>query len=256
MTKRSLLLTLAAGCILAVTSLVPSFAADMTQPLASFTQTGPDDPFHYTDNSPGFATFTASTMASLHFTTPVGALTGTFNNLALTLNGDAVAPVGVGPNQAIEITQMQFVATTGPNTGKTILSMTALPFNPGGNGGFYGPAGSSASSMLGVDNGNSLGANGVQIVFHSDLVSDALLNGNPADYPITPDVARVYSLSMSMVSPLTIDGSTINFLSNIGEISGNYRFFPVEVPEPGTVAMLIGLGTSGSLLGLRRLRRK
>jgi hypothetical protein len=155
---------------------------------------------------------------------------------------------------------------TGIHASQNILTVTAtaVPVGPfAGTAGTYGnaaatlappPFGASAISILGNDP-NIPVSDQTLITYTSDLGTN--FNGNPADYLSGPDTARSYSLSITLEQGLSqsLTNFPFSFDDVIGQLSGNFRFTP-SVPEPGSVAMLIGIGMSGGLLGLRRMRRR
>jgi hypothetical protein len=253
MNTRSVILKFAAVTSLAAAVLSSAWAA--TSPLASFSQTTSGaTPFFYNSNgnvgSPN-ATFDSST--SVNFTylgTPRAGQT--FNNVTMSITNSAVnsAPLvaGITAQQPVVFT-ITFTTTqvqNGVGIGQTLLSMDATGALQGG---FLG--GVIGTTSIGVQ-GSDQGPPTPTVTYSSTVVSG--LNNNPPGYP--PDSARDYSLSLtSLTNPLNLDTDTEDFQDFHASISGVFGFTP-NVPEPGTVAMLIGLGCSSSLLAVRRLRRK
>jgi|SwirhisoilCB1_FD_contig_121_399396_length_854_multi_11_in_0_out_0_1 hypothetical protein len=263
MNTRSSILKVAAVTTLAAFSLAPALA---TIPLASFSQQSSGLPFVYTSGGGlGFGSFTvtANTAVNFIYLAKVGNAPQNVPIAAtLTLTGTAEDVPSGSPNsfQPVDFT-LQFTATGagawGP-AGTDLLDMTASglmePINFGGQLG--GLLGSTSPTITGSD------ASGGNMTVYSTNTSGATsadLNHNPAGYPTT--TARDYSISLTSLEPnppgLSVAGSGLSYNSFSTSISGVFGFTPTTaVPEPGTVAMLIGLGTSGSLLGLRRLRRR
>jgi hypothetical protein len=253
MNTRSMILKFATVSALAAAVLSPAWAA--TAPLASFSQTTVGaTPFAYNDNGAvGVPNATFGDTTNVNFTfLGTGRAGQTFNNVTETITNGVVtgAPSGPFPQQPVTFT-ITFTTTQaqhGVGIGQTLLQMDATGLFQGG---FLGGAGGSTS--IGIQ-GSDQGAPGGPLINYSSTVVSGL-NNNPPGYP--PASARDYSLSLtSLTNPLTVDPVDLaDFESFNASISGVFGFTP-NVPEPGTVAMLIGLGCSSSLLAVRRLRRK
>lgn len=257
MNTRSVILKFAAVSALAAAVLSPAWA---TMPLASFAQTSAGaTPFFYNDNGAIFvpnATFDSSTSVNFSFlgTARAGQ---SFNNVTEAITSSAAVTSPSTTPSSVQQVDFTITFTTtqvqnGVGVGQTLLKMVATgvfaPFPPGGGslGGLLG------STSIGIQ-GSDQGPPAPLIMYSSTVVSG--LNQNPPGYgPGT--AARDYSLSLtSLTTPLAIDTTDFqDYQSFHASISGVFGF--TGVPEPGTVAMLIGLGCSSSLLAVRRLRRK
>jgi hypothetical protein len=254
MNTRSVIRKFAAVTSLAAAVLSPAWAA--TAPLASFSQTTSGaTPFFYNSNGNIFipnATFDSTT--SVTFTYLGTARAGqTFNNVTMDITKSGVSGAPAGAPNSIQPVNFTITFTTtavqnGVGIGQTLLSMDATGALQGG---FLG--GVIGTTSIGVQ-GSDQGPPTPTVTYSSTVVSG--LNNNPPGYP--PDSARDYSLSLtSLTNPLNLDTDTEDFQNFNASISGVFGFTPAAaIPEPGTVAMLIGLGCSSSLLAVRRLRRK
>jgi hypothetical protein len=256
MNTRSVILKFAAVTSLAAAVLSPAWA---TVPLASFSQTSPGaTPFFYNSHgATGLPNATFDSNTSVNFTylgTARAAQTFNNANMSITLSTvtstpSAITGVSEQPvNFTITFTTTQ--AQHGVGIGQTLLQMDAVGVVTGG---FLG--GILDTTSIGIQGTDAGDPGGPLITYSSTVVSG--LNQNPSGYgppPPTP-AARDYSLSLtSLVPPLTIDTDFADFQDFHASISGVFGF--TGVPEPGTVAMLIGLGCSSSPLAVRRLRRK
>ncbi len=251
MRTRSVILKFATVSALAAAVLSPAWA---TVPLASFSQTTPNaTPFSYNSNGNTFApnaTFNSSTMVSFTYLGD-GRAGQTFSNVAMSITNSAVtgAPSpGIASVQPVDFT-ITFTTTqvqNGVGVGQTLLKMDATGIFQGGFLG--GVLGTTSIGIQGADQGGFTPS----ITYSSTVIGG--LNTNPPGYP--PASARDYSLSLtSLTNPLAPDTDGMDFQNFNASISGVFGFSP-NVPEPGTVAMLIGLGCSSSLLAVRRLRRR
>jgi len=254
MNTRSMILKFAAVSALAAAVLSPASA---TLPLASFSQTSPNaTPFFYNSNGNIFipnATFDSSTAVNFTFL-GTGRAGQTFNNATMNITKSGVTGAPAGSPNAIQpvVFTISFTTTAAQNgvgIGQTLLSMDATGSFVNGPGGFLG--GIIGSTSVGVQ-GSDQGPPTPMVTYSSTVVTG--LNNNPPGYPGTS--ARDYSLSLtSLTNPLNLDTDAQDFQNFNASISGVFGF-TTNVPEPGTVAMLIGLGCSSSLLAVRRLRRR
>ena len=89
----------------------------------------------------------------------------------------------------------------------------------------------------------------IGITYSSDATSQNL-NGNPPGYP--GNVARDWSISLSGVTTGFALGTNGRYETFDAVISGNGNY---SVPEPGSMAMLVGVGVMGSVVAFRRRRR-
>lgn len=231
-----LILTLTAAVALAGFSSPKALALS---PLAGFVQQGSTLEFTYDSGALNTADATFDSSATVDFSDLSG-LFGGNQPLTMTLSGTRLAGAGgdaadLGPLsvQNVVITSISF-----KDGATNVLTMTAdtgllLITGPTGNG----PTG-------GISGDNTSGGT---VTYSSDLVSSAILNGGTNSYSWSLD---------SITPPVTEDGGVINidFTSFSSTISGLFSYTPTNVPEPGAVAMLIGMGVSGSLFVIRRRR--
>jgi hypothetical protein len=208
--------------------------AQATSPLAGFTQSVVGTtPFVWDEGAvdTGDATFSAST--TVDFADLSGLFGGDMAGITMTLTGsrlgDAVDLGGILA-QPISITSIEFM-----DGGTLVLKMVAT-------GVYSGLDGSTSTSIAGTT------VIGDTVVYSSDIVSSAVLNGGDNDY----------SWGLTSLSPVfALDASTVavDLADHEASIAGVFGFTPV-VPEPGTLAMVVGMGVSGSLFSLRLRRRK
>jgi hypothetical protein len=238
-------------------------ASAQTIPLASFSQSvAGATPFSYISNGntgSTNATFGTSTTVNFTFLDTVGIVPAgsTFTGVTLTMSGSAnSAPSPFAPtsSQLVDLT-LSFVTPTaqhGVSAGTTLLTMSATPGPVAG--GFYGnaPQGSTSISIIGAD-----ASTGASIVYGTGVPFAQNLNMNPAGYPGVN--ARDYSISLtSLTTPFATDADLQDYVDHSASIAGvfGYQQAPPLIPEPGAVAMLVCIGVSGSLFGLRLRRRK
>jgi hypothetical protein len=235
-------------------------ASAQTIPLASFSQSvAGATPFSYSSNGntgSTNATFVTSTTVNFTFLDTVGIVPAstTFTGVTFSISGVATSspsPFAPTSSQLVDLV-LSFVtpvAQNGVGAGTLLLSMTATAGPV--SGGFYGnaPPGSTSISIIGADN-----STGAFITYGTAVPGAGNLNGNPFGYPFVN--ARDYSISLtSLTAGLAIDGDLADYVSHSASISGVFGY-QQAVPEPGAVAMLIGVGVGGSLFGLRLRRRK
>jgi hypothetical protein len=136
------------------------------------------------------------------------------------------------------------------------------------------PAGSIVTNHLTgglTDSDNPAGGDGVTInPFLFSKVADATINGVSAGIPVgdaqtsgPPNGSYTYGpaagFNASIVSPVAItslDAEVSFTLTGNLDAAALTGEVTAVIPEPGAVAMFIGLGMSGSLVMLRRVRRR
>lgn len=252
-----LIVTLVAVAALA---LPVTSALAATAPLASFTELAASKDFHYLSNTGGTddATFSATTSALLVPQSPALGFGPVVTTLTITgiahdptiwpVNGYTGVP-GELLDENVAITSLSF------KVGATnYLSMTALGAAPGLPGG-------SLTGNLGADSASIVGSDSLatpnRIVYSSDFATMDL-NANPPDYATNP--ARGYSIALVAIQSLPTntgldveDAAALDYKHFVATLAGDFSFTPT-VPEPGALAMFMGLGISGSLFVLRRRR--
>jgi hypothetical protein len=139
------------------------------------------------------------------------------------------------------------------------------------------PAGATFTSSLAgsITTSDSPTAHAVTISpFSGTTIDDASINGSSAGIPIGPaqtsgpGAAGVptsftygpFSASTIVTTDVTSIDVTVLFNltgnSDAASLTGGVSLAPASVPEPGPLAALLGIGTCGSLLARKRLRRR
>lgn len=220
---RRLLFTSVAAAMLLVMTLGSASAIVF----ATFSQTSTGYPFTY---NAATGTFTESATVDFSFLALAPGSPYSTSGVTFTVTGMAMGPVNPGPplQQPWQVTSFSF--TKG---GVNLLSgdMTGIAsVQPAQNTGGY------AGSMVGVFPD--------VINYSSDLI--------PA---FVPPLSYAWSVESPTSNPWGfIDAGTGNFVSFTAAVNGSFSANASVVPEPGAVAMLLGVGISGSLFAFRRRR--
>jgi len=121
----------------------------------------------------------------------------------------------------------------------------------GFNGGtLSGATGGNSATFAGSDVSTGAPAFFNTVTYSSDFINFSGVTG------------KAYAYSFSAVNPMYfLDGTFPNFFIRSFTASGTGTFSsnaggPAPVPEPGTLAMFVGMGISGGLLTLRRRRAR
>jgi hypothetical protein len=236
--KFKLLITLSATAVLALGTLPRASAVTVT--LATFAQTAAGNEFSYSTGAANTAdaTFTASGPVAF-FGLACGLPTDAAAKVTLSgvRTGDAIDLGGGFLSQPISITDLKFTNAAGTFTYLEVSLST----------GFYqGASGGQVSSM-----GGSTAAGDI-VNFSSDVPGfAACLVGDKA-----------YSLSFVNVLPKPpgfilnpADLVNVDYGTHTAAWSGLFNA-EVVIPEPGALAMFVGLGVTGSLFGFKLRRRR
>lgn len=210
----------------------PKASAVTLQALYSFgTAPGQGKIFSY-DNATG--NFSASGLVT--FGAQGGGLpSGTF---LVDFNGTSVGNV-VADNQEVSVSQFTF---TDVSTGDVLTVNTT---------GDIFLAGASSQVNINVQDNGTLFSN--LISFTSTLNGGQNLNLNPAGYPGV--TARDYSMTLTGVSTNTLSvGLNGRWNSYTALFAGNGDYSAAVVPEPSSMALLVGVSIAGTLF--RRRSRK
>lgn len=201
----------------------------------------------------------AATFASFSFVGPTkfslnGA--GVFS-VSTVVNFNYVANVDVAvPDTLVHSADLVILGSLTPGTGVSVLGTKLQP-------------GSVASfSITGNDAGdlpyfgfNLLSGSSSGIIMAGSAASGGINTTQPPDsVAFTSDFIlpsgfgneRSWSWSLTDVSPVFALTGALNIRAFDSSISGVFAASPV--PEPGTMAMLVGMGVAGSLVALRRKR--
>jgi len=239
---KKILTSVLAGAL--VLGAISASSAYSMNPFASYLFQEGNKPYQFTNagvassfgvTTPGgvpvtFKFSTGSAVAQDLIANGYGSLVGV--DIAATLvQLDASAPVGGISNGFVEqgMTDVAFKIVDAQN--KVLLSGTSdfglLSGNKGGSNGSL-----EATDDVPIDN----------VTFASDFVD----LGGPKY------VAQAYSITTTSQDPKFALDSNGWLKTSTGAYNGNFSI--AEVPEPGTLAMLIGFGVSGSLFVIRRRR--
>lgn len=230
--------------------------------LASFAQSVPGIPFHYDTGVVGVGDGSISNV-------PAKGIGVTFNGLSAGLPSDGTAflTIATTTSDRAGLIPVDDASGGGPGT-KYVQDMDSVTIDI-----WKDPVGTIGNKLLlemkatqalihaqanefaGTDtsaglqgNTTGLGLN-TKIEYHSDFASDAVLNSGPY---------RDYSLSFTSLSDTPLAESIASGVNDFQSFnmsgSGVFGYTPT-VPEPGSVALLVGAGISGSLFGLRLRRR-
>jgi len=159
----------------------------------------------------------------------------------LTFNGNLVSTVGVQ-----DVTYTTFASITGvtvpPGTNKQFFDTNAINFGGGGKVGVVG------TDRDGISTANTLNTFGQSDTFN--YVSTSVNpNGSGAPGPgFLFATNNPFSITSQNIITL-VGGSNVQWQTNSTVAAS-------AVPEPGSVAMLAGLGVTGSLFASRKLRRR
>lgn len=190
--------------------------------------TGAPAPFIYKSNGAGAATFSRNDDARWSFNSATGLDGLGVINATFTVAGMALGPV-IGGIQEVAGT----FSIIRDSDGKNILS-----------GSFTGVI----VGIPGTDVGNLLATDAAFPLQFADLTSDFLIVNDPEALNWT------LTLPTGVTFAVGADGDFVDFTA---ATSGDFTGTAVPlVPEPGAMALLVGVGVSGSLLGLFRRRRK
>lgn len=246
MAFRRLLLAGAATAALALFSLTPSRAITV----ATFGQQSKNNTFTYNQGTLGpipdaTMSVAAGTKVTFTFSSAFGGvLAGKSFTADLTLTGFSASPISSTTGVASQFVTLPTIAFTYADpagdvaAGTNVLTVNALPGFPGTGGILSGLIGSRAAATIGSQPGDN-------IVYTSAV-----------DPNIATTLNRSYSLSFSdILPPLAAEGGfNQDFKTFAGNISGNFGG-EATVPEPGVLAMFVGMGVTGSLFGFRLRRR-
>ena len=214
----------------------------------------------------------ANAVTSGPLTIVFDAQTGTYllDNTILNLGG---ATINVGANGKFDpLLSYNFSATNGNAVATPFAFDLAIPITPQNVGSIL-----TSSLEYGLTDGttprNGASASPFPIApflsgAFQTMTGDGIDLGNSVDIGTAESVGTTGSRSQPFafadgtgVSPIafsTLDVHISFLLSGGGDniaITGSVEVEPADVPEPGTVAMLAGLGISGSVFALRRKRR-
>jgi len=251
--RNALTLGLAAG-ILATVSLLPASAGTFAQFSQqsggnAFTLTGPVSPGQVlsTTATPVFFNFLAAP-GNPTFTSPVPLSMDI--SAVLTLSATSSTPVLPGPTPQESFNNVSFSFTT--TTNQTV-------------GGFFIPAGTNlltgssvaigapiSATLSGVNASNSATFSGGDVGVPPALTNVVTFSSAYINFAGATNKAYAYSFSSVFMNFSAGPTGIIPFTAaGTGTFSANSG-----VPEPGAVAMLAGLGVTGSLFAFRRLRRR
>jgi hypothetical protein len=170
---------------------------------------------------------------------------GTSNTFRrLLASADLVGANGLSGAQGFTITASQ--------NGFTVPATLSRSFSSTGNFSFNGiPAGTTSTFQSGVDPNDVLFAQPLKDTVFSGTSSGTALNSEG-----TPPSSAGFTFNNGG-DPYTITSvfNTSVYAAGTSSFQSTARVDGVAVPEPGSVAMLIGMGISGSAFVLRRRRK-
>ncbi len=248
-----------AAALAITTALAASHASAIT--FASFGFTG-GTRFSLTSNTFTAAESGSFSIASLVPQNPTygnGPFTATMtlNGTLAPGTGSAVSITGSGSSslsQNLASLSFSIIATSGPAAGKNLLSGTLLTV-----------AGNSLQANVNNSTGTStasIGASGTDtnIAYTSEILK-FLPGQRDLSFALgntTPNILSVSGTTTTYPFGTITTGDIQNFLA---DASANFGATPAPagigaVPEPGSFALLFGMGVSGAAFGLRSRRRK
>jgi len=168
-------------------------------------------------------------------------------------------PSGTQAIEAFAPVTFSFIAVGQPGVaaGSNLLTGTTTFFSPpppppavNGFNALAGTLGASSATFSGSDVNINMAGNPTAPIAQRVNYSSAYID-------FTSAFNKAFAYSFSSVQPIySVSGPPPGGFINPFTASGTGTFSAVAVPEPGAVAMLAGLGVTGSLFACRRLRRR
>lgn len=170
------------------------------------------------------------------------------------------APPATGFDAAFVLNSATFPGTVYPNSG-TAQNISVNATGAGTPNTYY-----DYRTTFDLTGFSTVGASLQGLAFGDNRVAAIFLNGVNTGFVATGDFASSpFTLTSNFVSTInTLDFIVLNFNAGTPEYTAfngdtlrlNANPLPPPVPEPGSVALLIGIGASGAGFLVRRKRRK